>query len=197
MPKCLFAENVTEKELEELMSFKRRGAREFVRGRIIELSERGDHPKEISKAVGQSVGRVREWIRRFNQQRIEGLVAKKSPGRPRKFPESVREKIRAIIGDAPEDYGINKSRWTLFDICRVAVEEGLVDSIYKDQVRRLFMEVGWTYTRAKKWQRSPDPQYRRSRNRQRRLEKWVREDETIALLYCDQFWPVCLRHRQA
>lgn len=51
-----------------------------------------------------------------------------------------------------------------------------------------FVEIGWTYTRAKKWQRSPDPHYRRRRNRQRRLEKWASEDDTVALLYWDQFW---------
>jgi len=100
----------------------------------------------------------------------------------------VRSRVRAIISDAPCEYGISKSRWTLTDICRMAVELGLVDSISKEQVRRLFVEVGWTYTRAKKWQRSPDPQYRRRRNRQRRLEKWVSEDDTVALLYWDQFW---------
>jgi transposase len=188
MPKYLYAENVTEQEVSELDAFKQRGVREFVRGRIIELSASGAHPQVIADAIGLSVGRVREWIRRFNRHRIEGLIAKKSPGRPRQFKESVRDKIRAIVGDAPQDYGISKSRWTLSDICQVSVAEGLVDTISKEQVRRLFIEVGWTYTRAKKWQPSPDKQYRRRRNRQRRLEQWALDDESIALLYWDQFW---------
>jgi transposase len=188
MPKYLYAENVTEEELSELDTFKQRGVREFVRGRIIELSATGTHAKVIAGAVGLSVGRVREWIRRFNQQRIEGLIAKKSPGRPRKFNDSVRDQIRAIVGDAPQDYGISTSRWTLSDICQVSVAAELVDSISTEQVRRLFIEVGWTYTRAKKWQRSPDVQYRRRRNRQRRLEQWALADDRIVLLYWDQFW---------
>ncbi len=188
MPRYLYAENVTEEELSKIQSFKRQGSREFVRGRIIELSASGKHPKEISESVGLSVGRVREWIRRFNRERIPGLIAKKSPGRPRKFPDDVRDKVRAIISDAPSEHGIPKSRWTLRDICETAVRIGTVDSISKEQIRRLFVEVNWTYTRAKKWQRSPDPQYRRRRNRQRRLEKWASEDDTIALVYCDQFW---------
>jgi transposase len=188
MPNYLFAQNLTEKELSELQSFKRQGANEFVRGRIIELSASGSHPLEISGAIDLSVGRVREWIRRFNKERIPGLVAKKSPGRPRKFSADARYQVRAIISDAPSEHGIPKSRWTLSDICRTAVELGLVESISKEQIRRLFVEIGWTYTRAKKWQRSPDPQYRRRRNRQRRIEKWASEDDTIALLYWDQFW---------
>jgi len=48
MAKYLYAHNVTEGELSELQSFKKKGAREFVRGRIIELSASGKHPKEIS-----------------------------------------------------------------------------------------------------------------------------------------------------
>jgi transposase len=188
MAKYLYAQNVTKKELSELQIFKKQGAREFVKGRIIELSASGKHPKAICESVGLSVGRVREWIRRFNKERLPGLVARKSSGRSRKFPGNIRYLVRAIISDAPDEYDIPKSRWTLTDICRVAVELGLVASISKEQIRRLFVEIGWTYTRAKKWQRSPDPQYRRRRNRQRRLEKWASEDDTVALLYLDQFW---------
>jgi transposase len=188
MAKYLYAENITEEELSVLQSFKKQGAREFVRGQIIELSASGKHPKEISESLGLSVSRVREWIRRFNKERLAGLVAKKSSGRPRKFPWYIRYQVRAIISDAPCEYGIPKSRWTLSDMCKTAVKLGLVESISKEQIRGLFKEIGWTYTRAKKWQRSPDPQYRRRRNRQRRLEKWASENDAIALLYCDQFW---------
>jgi len=188
MPKYLYTQNVTEEELLELQRFKKKGAKEFTRGRIIELSTKGKHPKEISESIGLSVGRVREWIRRFNKERITGLVAKKSPGRKRKFPEYTRYMVRAIISDAPNEYDIPKSRWTLADICRIAVDLGSVDSISREQIRRLFVEIGWTYKRAKKWQRSPDPHYRRRRNRQRCLEKWVSENDTLALLYWDQFW---------
>jgi len=115
MAKYLYAENVTEEELSELQNFKKKGSREFVRGRIIELSASGKHPKEISESVGLSVGRVREWIRRFNKERLPGLVARKSPGRPRKFPGNIRYLVRAIISDAPDEYDISKSRWTLTD----------------------------------------------------------------------------------
>lgn len=188
MAKYLYAQNVTQEELLELKRFKKKGAVEFTRGRIIELSSNGQHPAEISKSVGISTGRVREWIRRFNKERIPGLVAKKSTGRTRKFSDNVRYQVRAIISDAPSEHGIPKSRWTLADICEIAVKRGLVTSISKEQIRCLFVEISWTYTRAKKWQRSPDPQYRRRRNRQRRLEKWVSEDSTLALLYWDQFW---------
>ena len=117
MAKYLYAHNVTEAELSELQSFKKKGAREFVRGRIIELSASGKHPKEISESVGLSVGRVREWIRRFNKERLPGLVARKSSGRPRKFPGNIRYLVRAIISDAPDEYDIPKSRWTLADFC--------------------------------------------------------------------------------
>ena len=178
MAKYLYAQNVTQEELLELQRFKKKGAKEFVRGRIIELSSNGQHPDEIAKAVGKSTGRVREWIRRFNKERITGLVAKKSTGRTRKFSDNIRHQVRAIISDEPSEYGIPKSRWTLADICETSVKLGLVNSISKEQIRHLFAEINWTYTKAKKWQRSPDPHYRRRRSRQRRLEKWVSEDDT-------------------
>ena len=152
MAKYLYAQNVTQEELLEMQSFKKKGSNEFVKGRIIELSSMGKHPNEISKAVGKSTGRVREWIRRFNKERIPGLVAKKSTGRTRKFSDNIRHQVRAIISDAPSEHGIPKSRWTLADMCEIAVKLGLVASISKEQIRRLFVEISWTYTRAKKWQ---------------------------------------------
>jgi len=90
MTKYLYAKNVTQEELSEIQNFKKQGVREFVRGRIIELSASGKHPKEIAESVGLSVGRVREWIRRFNRERVSGLVARKSPGRPGGFPWYIR-----------------------------------------------------------------------------------------------------------
>ena len=77
MPKYLYIQNITEEELIELQSFKKKGANESVRGQVIQLSANGKHPNEISESVGLSIGRVREWIRRFNKERIPGLVAKK------------------------------------------------------------------------------------------------------------------------
>lgn len=126
MAKYLYAQNVTKEELSELQSFKKKGAREFVRGRIIELSRYGKHPKEISESVGLSAGRVREWIRRFNKERLPGLVARKSSGRQGSSHGIYVTKSDAIISDAPSEYGIPKSRWTLADMCRVAVELGSV-----------------------------------------------------------------------
>jgi transposase len=135
MPKYLYAENVTEEESSELRSFKRQGAAELVRGRIIELSASGRHPEEISESVDLSIGRVRDWIRHFNKERLPGLAAKKSPGRPRKFPD-IRYQVRAIISHASSEHGIPKSRWTLADICRMAVELGLLDCVTLDSFRR-------------------------------------------------------------
>ncbi len=188
MPKYLFAQNVTTEELDAIKNFKQLGPRQFQRGRLVELSTTGWRCQQIATAVGLCVSRVRAWIHRFNQQRLPGLMAKKSPGRSRKFPKEIRDRIRALVGDCPRDYSIGKTRWTLADVCSVAKAENLVDSISTEHVRHLFVEVGWTYTRAKKWKRSPDSQYRRRRNRQRALEKWVTNHDEIDLIYCDQFW---------
>jgi transposase len=188
MPKYLFAQNVTAEELNDIGSLKKLGYRQFQRGRIIELSALGWRCPQISQATGLSVERVRQWIHRFNQYRTAGLIAKKSTGRPRKFPQQIRDRLRALIGDCPMDYGTAKTRWTLTDVCQVAVAQNLVQSVSTEQVRQLFVEVNWTYTRAKKWQLSPDAAYRRRRNRQRSLERWAMSDDQIDLIYCDQFW---------
>ncbi len=54
MAKYLYAQNVNKEDLSEPQNYKKKGAREFVRGRIIELSASGKHPKEISESVDQA-----------------------------------------------------------------------------------------------------------------------------------------------
>ena len=51
MPKYLYTQNITQKEISELKDFKKKGANEFVRGQIIELSAKGKHPDEISESL--------------------------------------------------------------------------------------------------------------------------------------------------
>lgn len=99
MPKYLFAQNVTTEELDAIKNFKQLGPRQFQRGRLVELSTTGWRCQQIATAVGLCVSRVRAWIHRFNQQRLPGLMAKKSPGRSRKFPKEIRDRIRALVGD--------------------------------------------------------------------------------------------------
>jgi len=126
MPKYLFAQNVTTEELDAIKNFKPLGPRQFQRGRLVELSTTGWRCQQIATAVGLCVSRVRAWIHRFNQQRLPGLMAKKSPGRLRKFPKEIRDRIRALVGDCPRDDSIcgastiGKTRWTLADVCSVA-----------------------------------------------------------------------------
>ncbi len=93
MPKYLFAQNVTTEELEAIKNFKRAGPRQFQRGRLVELSAAGWRCQQIATAVGLCASRVRAWIHRFNQQRLKGLMAKKSRGRPRKFPSEIPHSI--------------------------------------------------------------------------------------------------------
>ena len=90
MPKYLFAQNVTTEELDAIKNFKQLGPRQFQRGRLVELSTSGWRCQQIATAVGLCVSRVRAWIHRFNQQRLPGLMAKKSPGRSRKFPKEIQ-----------------------------------------------------------------------------------------------------------
>ena len=54
-----------------------------------------------------------DWIKRFNQDGIEGLIPKSSPGKPSKASnEQLLTLKEVILNKSPEEFGYNTSTWT-------------------------------------------------------------------------------------
>src|SRR5713101_3470651 len=89
MAKSPFEIELGEEEMRELRS---RAARytvphgEVLRAKIVLLAAEGGTNAEIARRLDCSVRTVSLWRKRFFEERLDGLVDRPRPGRPRRFP---------------------------------------------------------------------------------------------------------------
>ena len=103
---------------------------------ILMLSE-GRPILHIKKAISLQRRIIRKWAYRYLENGIDGLYDSPRPGRPRIFPDDVEKKLIEIASASPEKYGLKLKRWTCKELCRQLVDEGIVENISLETVRRI------------------------------------------------------------
>lgn len=145
------------------------------RARVIELSNKGIKAPEIAKYVGLHLNKVRKWIRRFNQEGIECLELRYSPGRPIRIGTNKRNRIIALLKTKPATLGLGISIWNLRDLAEVVKKKKIVKDISHVHLWRIIKKEGYSYKRSKRWITSPDPEYEFKKNGLRKFsEIWTK-----------------------
>jgi transposase len=137
----------------------------FRHARIVLLSLSGQKVAQIQAALGLSDRTVRDTIRRFNDRGASALVRRKAPGKARRLDASARARLVELLHRPPTDFGIESRLWTAPDLAKVAVAQGVVQSVSPDTVRAEIRRAGKSWKRAKRWTTSPDPDYQRKKGR--------------------------------
>ena len=106
---------VSRKERESLEAIVRRQrseAREYRRARIVLLAADGQSKASIARLLGTNRLRVGEWIRRFEQQRLAGLVDQPRSGRPTRITALERHQVIATACLSPREFGVERNVWS-------------------------------------------------------------------------------------
>lgn len=111
----------------------------------------------VAKQFGVSISTVRKWIRRWNNA-IAGLVAKKAKkatkremtryimnvfkdasrkGAPLKFTSEQVARIVQLACTPPDALGYPLAQWTVRELAKAAVNEGIVDDISPSTIHRI------------------------------------------------------------
>jgi hydrogenase-4 transcriptional activator len=136
----IFARELLSFEIEALQTRASSGNEiEAQKAEIILQSSRGRSVAEISKALGFHQSNVKKWIRKFNDQGLAGIDAKKRgpQGGPR--PTFSKSQIAEIVNLAKTDplsKGLEFRQWTPQKLASYAMEEGIVDRISQVTVRQ-------------------------------------------------------------
>ena len=117
------------------------------RGRIILLLSEGMTLSDIARQVGVQRCVVRKWAKRFLCQRIAGLHDKLGRGKNPFFLPEVAIRLVKIACERPDRIGRSLSQWDCQELARQLVEEGIVESISSETVRRIL-----TNHQLKPWQ---------------------------------------------
>jgi transposase len=99
--------------IEQLSRSRTAAARTVERARIIRFAREDLRVPAIARELGVHEQTVRCWLKRFNEQGVEGLEDRPRPGRaPTYTPEEVSAVI-AISLTNPRDLGLPFASWTL------------------------------------------------------------------------------------
>ncbi len=75
------------------------------------LVARGNSCREVAGILGVAHRTVANWVERFEQGRLAGLVRGKRSGRPRRLSEKQTAKIHAALRKTPAEFGLNGNVW--------------------------------------------------------------------------------------
>jgi transposase len=126
------------------------------------LSAQGICPREIAAGLGCSQQTVRNAIRELVTEGISSLQREAmGPKNPtRSFDAITSARLIEIAHQSPRVFGKARSQWTLALLAEVCFEQKLTPTqVSIETIREAIARVGSSWTRAKTWINSPDPQY--------------------------------------
>ena len=124
---------------------------------MVLLSAQGMDPMQIARVAFTSPDRARDVIHNFNADGFESLYPRYRGGRPPKYSESQRAEIKRIALSRPADHDLPFSTWRLTKLAELLVEEGVVDDISHEGLRKLLDADGLSFQRIKTWKKVDRP----------------------------------------
>ena len=143
---------LTEAEREQLESWSRRWTTAHalaLRSRIVLLVADGLRTGQVAARLGVHRNTVAKWRRRFEAERLDGLVDEPRPGRPRTVTDA---HVDAVITKTLESTPKDATHWSTRSM---AAEVGLTQSA----VQRIWKAFGLQPHRADTFKLSRDPQF--------------------------------------
>ena len=132
------------------------------RSKVILMASRGRSTLSIAEELNVNRQRVRRWRDRWSaelRERLDAVEAEADEavlavaveealsdrhrsGAPPKFTAEQEERVRAMACRAPSEFGLPHSQWTQPLLARVAVQEGIVESVSVAEIGRWLRKGG-------------------------------------------------------
>lgn len=164
-------------KLERLTRARTAPVRLASRARVIQLTAAGLTAPAAAGRLGVSEKCVRLWMKRFNQDGLDGLEDAPRSGRPRAYPEDARSQVIAKARSRPPVATITTTsgeqeakaaaaptcHWTLDRLQAELTKDGVL--IKRSQIRRILREEHVKWQQPRTWLESNDPDFAAKRGR--------------------------------
>ncbi len=152
---------LSKEQLDELQELYRTTRKVRLRTRaqmVLLAAEEGMTAPAIARIVRESDQTVRNWLKRYQAEGIEGLADAPIPGAPRKVaPEYVRRLVE-VVRQRPRSLGLPFSLWTLARLADYLAEETGI-RVEAETVRMHLKKAEIVLSRPQHKISSPDPEY--------------------------------------
>lgn len=141
---------LSKEQQKHLETFRRQASsKDSEKALMVLMSNDGKTVPEISKILKRNPHTVRNWLKRYMSQGIEGLNRNFSPGRPNTTRLDVQEHIKKIIADSPLDHGYQDQTWSV-PLLTYEVNNKLNIGVSTKTVTRALKSMGYVYKRPSK-----------------------------------------------
>jgi transposase len=130
-----------------------------LRARIVLAAARGDPNAKIASELGVSRETVRKWRGRYTVGRLAALKDRPRPGRPKKFTAAQIAEVKAIACSEPEGQGVPLARWSIREVARQSVQDGVVASVSPASVGRWLAQDILKPWQTRSWISPRDPDF--------------------------------------
>ena len=113
------------------------------RRRAVGLSKEGKGIREIARKVRASPGAVHRWLQDWKKYGDTGLLAKPTPGRPKKLSSKQRKRLQKLLLAGAMTCGFPNELWTLERIASVVRREFGVRH-HPSHLWRVLQSCGWS-----------------------------------------------------
>ena len=115
-----------------------------LRRHAVEAVRRGMSQTEIAETYGIDRTTLYRWLKRFDQDGIDGLRRSPGSGRPKKRPALTDEYLKKIVLKSALDFGFESDLWNIPRLHQVLVKNKR-DDLSGESLRRRLLETGLTY----------------------------------------------------
>lgn len=130
--------------LTKILSRGKSSAHEQRRARVLDLLNRGEHPKQLAEVLQVGLATVYNIQKRYLEEGFRSaLTDKPRSGKPPTIKAEAKAKITALAcSDAP----VGHARWTLRLLADKAVEQAFVETISHMGVKRILKKTRFPRT---------------------------------------------------
>jgi len=130
--------------LTKILSRGKSSAHEQRRARVLDLLNRGEHPKQLAEVLQVGIATVYNIQKRYLEEGFRSaLTDKPRSGKPPTIKPEAKAKITALAcSDAP----VGHARWTLRLLADKAIEQAFVETISHMEVGRILKKTRFLRT---------------------------------------------------
>lgn len=148
-------------KLKEIVYSQRSEVRLHRRARMILLAAAGENISAIARKVGTIRLHVYEWLKRFEEHRLDGLRDLQRSGRPLEITPLERHQVVATACRSPREFGFERTLWSHETLANAVLSRGLVRQVSARTVGRILEDAEIKPHRIKMWCHSNDPEYQK------------------------------------
>ena len=153
MPKIIKVRALNEEEarvIAKLAHAHTASARLVQRAKIIDWSSQGQTVPQIAARLPIKETTVRKWIKRFEEQGLQGLEDAPRPGAPARYTPETKARVLQAARTRPSELGLPFASWT-FERLAAYVAEQLGVSMMRTRIIEILHEEGLRWRKQETW----------------------------------------------